>query len=292
MSKTSELDRYDRGIIVKVGDEIKFRLKRDFYPEITNYILVEDEELGLITLMPINDHFMSKIIEEIEKDVSSTLIVNNINFDNQIQKAFFDLKKHIQSSIWSESAKPYTDLINLWQEAAENTEISRNIQSYLKENPRLKYSIKMLLTTISMSARAEWDKAPPEIRGIVARGWFIGRWLPTFLVIDGPITEFLKDGRIFKPFQEERTKFIRAMRQFFDTIIFMRLRHSLAHWSFNWVSDGNDSKIIGYYGKKHQETVSLTRREADAFHIISFALVESFNNIFLNKTDYVAYCGD
>jgi hypothetical protein len=136
----------------------------------------------------------------------------------------------------------------------------------------------MLFTSISMSARADWRSAPPRVPGVVARGWFLGRWLPTFLVLDGPILRFLKSAAFRR--QDPVISLLRNVRAFFDTRDLMLLRQAFAHWSFRWETEGDDSFIVGL-GDSTTETVRASRAEIDAFHLVTFALIEAIDEVFL-----------
>ena len=79
----------------------------------------------------------------------------------------------------------------------EDAGFRTSLAAYLRAHTTLPRAIKMLFTSISMAARAKWHEAPEHIKGVVARGWFLGRWIPTFLIIDGPIgrTAEIRDFR-------------------------------------------------------------------------------------------------
>ena len=67
-----------------------------------------------------------------------------------------------------------------------NESFANSIDEYLRLRSILRRSVEMFFTYIAMSARANWRNVPDAIRPITARGWFLGRWLATFLIIDGP----------------------------------------------------------------------------------------------------------
>ena len=60
----------------------------------------------------------------------------------------------------------------------------------------------------------------------------------------------------------------------------MALRHAFAHWSFSWTTDGIDSEIVAI-GRSPSEEVRVSRKEADAFHILTFAVVEAMHDAFI-----------
>jgi len=61
-----------------------------------------------------------------------------------------------------------------------------DLRNYLSARTIVRRAIQSFFTHIAMAAGAKWDAVPEEHRPVTARGWFLGRWLPTFLVIDGP----------------------------------------------------------------------------------------------------------
>jgi hypothetical protein len=194
-------------------------------------------------------------------------------------KAFQVLNSRVTSSRWTESSSPFTDMLAGLNELAQQPLVRADVAAYLDANPDVENAAEMLFTSIAMSARADWRSTPPEVRGIAARGWFLGRWVPTFLVLDGPILRFLKSTAFRQ--QDPTVPILRLVRSFFETRDFMRLRHAFAHWSFKWIRDGNDSIIIGT--ERLQETVRATRSEADAFHIVTFGLIEAIDDVFLRQ---------
>jgi hypothetical protein len=158
--------------------------------------------------------------------------------------------------------------------------VRHDVAEYLEENPSVANAAEMLFTSIAMSARADWRSVPAEFRGVAARGWFLGRWIPTFLVLDGPILRFLNSPAFRR--QDGSAVFLRAVRSFFHAKDFMALRHAFAHWSFFWATNGGDSEIVAV-SRTSSEEVRVSRKEADAFHILTFAVVEAINDAFLRN---------
>ena len=111
--------------------------------------------------------------------------------DAILLQALTKLKQRIPNSAWLASGSPCTALRAECLILASDPVFMQELAQYLKGRTILRRAITAFFTHISMAARARWDDAPEDIRGIVARGWFLGRWLPTFLVIDGPIGRFL-----------------------------------------------------------------------------------------------------
>jgi len=141
----------------------------------------------------------------------------------------------------------------------------------------------MFFTYIAMSARANWENVPPAIRPITARGWFLGRWLPTFLVIDGPIGRFLNSRE--SPLSQTlpvASPMLDAARDFLRNKEFYTLRNGFAHWGFDWEVVGDESYVVAYNWENDLPIMKLHQKEADAYHIITFAIIEILNITMIN----------
>jgi hypothetical protein len=62
----------------------------------------------------------------------------------------------------------------------------------------------------------------------------------------------------------------------------MTLRHAFAHWSFFWATASGDSEIVAV-SRNSSEEVRVSRAEVDAFHILTFAVVEAIHDTFLRN---------
>jgi len=133
----------------------------------------------------------------------------------------------------------------------------------------------MLFTCISMAARARWQDVPDEMKAITARGWFLGRWIPTFLIIDGPIGRFMtgEDSPLKIHFGVE-TPVLTAAKEFLIERTFKLLRNGFAHWGFDWEVVANESFVVAYDWERDLPIAKLHQSEADAYHIVAFAIVE------------------
>jgi hypothetical protein len=198
--------------------------------------------------------------------------------DSHLRSAFAALNSRIASSPWTSSNQPYSDMVAAFDVLYSQTDVHADVSTYLGRNPSVDSAVEMLFTSVAMSARADWRATPVSVRGVAARGWFLGRWVPTFLVLDGPIMRFLTSEAFRR--QTGSPALLRAVRAFFSNRDFMLLRHAFAHWSFSWRTDGSDSEIVAL-GRGPDEEVRFSRAEADAFHIITFALVEAVYEVFL-----------
>jgi len=101
------------------------------------------------------------------------------------------------------------------------------------------------------------------------------RWIPTFLIIDGPIGRFLAgDDSPFKTCYGAQFPILTAAKEFLADRTFKLLRNGFAHWGFDWEVVGNDSFVIAYDWERDLPIAKLHQSEAGAYHIATFALVE------------------
>jgi len=202
--------------------------------------------------------------------------------DMMLRGAFVRLQARGISSAWSNHATPYSALhaecSGLMAEAAFRAEL----QAYLQSHSIVRRALEMVYTYISMSARARWDETPEHVRPVAARGWFLGRWLPTFLVIDGPIGRFLcGDASPLNHWLGPERPLLTAARDFMNDRLFKLLRNGFAHWGFDWEVVGTESYVVAYDWERDLPTAKLHQTEADAFHIIAFALIEILDDVFI-----------
>lgn len=191
--------------------------------------------------------------------------------DGLLLGAFSRLAPRIAPSAWTTSSAPFSELSRECEALGAREPLRSHVADYMARKPAALDAAQMLFTMIAMSARARWQDAPPQHRGTAARGWFLGRWIPTFLIIDGPIGRFLDDSPLARVTD---APLLLGARQFLKEESFYALRNGFAHWSFSWdVADG-ESFLVVRSREKQKGSLRVSRAEADAFHLVAFALVQ------------------
>jgi hypothetical protein len=272
MTPIDEADSSPVFTVMKKGRVLE--LSRDPHPQSDQYTAIEAPGMLVLFAKEGNTPFLA----ENEAAPPTVQPRPEPNRDAQLRRAFSALSSRISSSPWASSDQPYSALVRAFQDLHSQTDVRADVSTYLARNPSVGSAVEMLFTSVAMSARADWRATPISVRGVAARGWFLGRWIPTFLVLDGPIMRLLTSEAFRR--QTGTPVMFRAVRAFFSNRDFMLLRHAFAHWSFSWRTDGKDSEILAI-GRKPEEEVRVSRAEADAFHIITFALVEAVHDVFL-----------
>ena len=204
--------------------------------------------------------------------------------DAQLREVLSKLRARGISSRWTTSTRPFT---GLWNECAglmRDAEFRQELSDYLRVRTTIPRAVEMFFTTMAMAARADWKSAPEAFRGVAARGWFIGRWLPTFLIIDGPLGRLLDgDDSPLKSRYGQGLPLFTAARDLVMDRTFRLVRNSLAHWSFDWEVVGSESYLVAYDWERDLPQAKLHQSEADAYHLAAFAVVEVLHDVILKR---------
>lgn len=201
-----------------------------------------------------------------------------------LRKAFSRLSARVAPSSWTTSPAPYSQLRDECFGLLVDNGLGTSLRRYLANHAAVRRAFEMFFTFIAMAARAKWQDAPEHSRGIAARGWFLSRWIPTFLIIDGPVGRFIlsKDSPLAGVLESGSTPLLASVRSFLDDRTFRLLRNGFAHWAFDWDVVGPDSYVVAYDWERDLPTAKLHLEEADAFHIVAFAVIEVFNEAFIS----------
>jgi hypothetical protein len=204
--------------------------------------------------------------------------------DRILREAFGKLKARGVASAWANSQNPYSEIEVEFRVLMADPSFQQSLATYLRIHTGLHRAVTMLYTFIAMSATAKWDDGPLEHRGVKARGWFLGRWIPTFLIIDGPIGRFLADqDSPFQPYFGSKYPLLTSARDFLNDRLFKLLRNGFAHWAFDWEVVGAESYVVAYDFERDLPTAKMHQGECDAYHIVAFGLVEVLDGLFISK---------
>jgi hypothetical protein len=208
---------------------------------------------------------------------------STIEKDRIIRDAFSKLRPLGITSKWALSSHPFTEIRDECALLMADNAFVGELKDYLQRHTILLDSLEMFFTQIAMSARAEWRNVSEEIRPITARGWFLGRWIPTFLIIDGPIGRFVltPESPLYLQLKSQYSKYplLSSARDFLKLDLFRKLRNGFGHWAFGWKVIGTDSYVVAYDWETGFPSAQLHQEEADAFHIVAFAIIDVLNEI-------------
>ena len=74
-----------------------------------------------------------------------------------------------------------------------------------------------------------------------------------------------------------------AARAFIGERLFLQTRNGFAHWGFDWEVVGTDCYIVIYNWEQDLPIAPLHQREADAFHIVAYALIEIWDEVVISQ---------
>lgn len=184
-------------------------------------------------------------------------------------------------SAWCQSSTPYSALLEDCRELAGQPEIAEAVRVHLDARPAVRQAADMLVTATAMSANADWRRAPDVLRATAARGWFLNRWLPTFLIVDGPISDFMNS--IDRRPKAIRPKAFSAAKKLLDGNTFGSIRNAFAHWSFGWETKEREHWILIYDRDTGLETLRFHQQQGDALHMIAWSVVDALNQVFFRR---------
>jgi hypothetical protein len=166
---------------------------------------------------------------------------------------------------WATSQHPYSDLVQECRTLISDPDSQAKFSTYLKANPIIQETVETMLATFAMAANVRWQDIAMPVQLLARRGWHINRWLPTFLVISGPIGRFLKerDSPLKAVLRNDYAKYptLTQARDVFNHDLFRRLRNGVSQLVMvDWETGVTD--------------ITITLLEAEAFHLVAFSVIE------------------
>lgn len=189
---------------------------------------------------------------------------------------------------WSESAAPFDDLYADCASITNNANNLEALRNYLTANPIIQDSLDMLLAYLAISSSVRWQDTSPALYPFSRMGWYLNRWLPTFLIVDGPL------GRIFKAPDSPLYKLLRSEHRLYPTLCqardlinhdtFRLVRNGFGHWSFRWQQTQLDPPNIEMVNwETGATTIKIDLNFAEALHLASFAVFEAMAKVIFAK---------
>jgi hypothetical protein len=109
-------------------------------------------------------------------------------------------------------------------------------------------------------------------------GTRIGRWLPTFLVIDGPLGRFLRsaDSPLNELLRRAHSTYptLAQARDTFSHDLFRQVRNGVGHWAFAWEQGDDGERLVCFHPESGKRTAEVSLLEAEGLHVASFAVIE------------------
>lgn len=190
---------------------------------------------------------------------------------------------------WANVRKPYSGLVEESCNLLSVNAHSEEFRIYLQSNPIIQDTVETLLSHLAMSANAKWQYTPVVVRSPAQRGWNLGRWLPTFLIIDGPLGRFLKDSKspLNSILKKEYSKYplLTQARDIFNNGLFRLVRSGVGHWAFYWDACENGLYLVMVDWKTGKSTARISLMEGEALHLVAFSVIEVFDNEMFSRAN-------
>lgn len=183
---------------------------------------------------------------------------------------------------WAALKDPRTALVLEFQELRSDLSFMKSLASYLDENPIIIQTVETLLAQLAMAANSKWQETPVVVQPLSRRGWHISRWLPTFLIIDGPLGRVFSAGAspLNQCLKQEHSRFpvLCETRDAFNHELFRLVRNGIGHWAFVWKDQDGAPQIDMVDWSTGRVTASISLLEAEALHFLAFSVIESLDN--------------
>lgn len=105
-----------------------------------------------------------------------------------------ELRKLNLATNWTNSALPSASLSIEFTELMRPDTRRAAISTYIRECPSISSSVALVYFQLAMAAGVHWNQASTVLQPFAKKGWHLGRWSPTFLVVDGPVGRFFRHG--------------------------------------------------------------------------------------------------
>ena len=197
------------------------------------------------------------------------------------------LKKRGIASLWADRPNPRLDLDSECAVLAEDPTFHRSLSSYLAENPVIVQSLDTVLFQLAFSSGVHWQHASDILKPLARRGWHLSRWLPTFLIIDGPLGRLLRESA--SPLaatlrvRHAELPLLANSRDAFNNNLFRLVRNGFAHWSFTWRDRSGSVQIDLINNATGAVDASISLLEAEALHYLAASVIHSVGEKLLRR---------
>lgn len=190
---------------------------------------------------------------------------------------------------WAQSSEPFSELLGECRTLVSDPAYQEAFRTYLQANPIIQQTVETLLAHYAMAANVKWQNLPGHVQPLARRGWHIGRWLPTFLIIDGPLGRFLRapDSPLNSLLRTNYAEYpvLTQARDVFNHDLFRQVRNGVGHWSFLWEENPTGPYLVMVDWGSGKTTITVTLLEAEALHLVAFSVIEALDHEIFSRVN-------
>ncbi len=188
---------------------------------------------------------------------------------------------------WASQPSPRQVLAEECRKLMADVAFRRELSAYVAANPVIGQSVETVLAQLAFSAGVESNPTNPLLRELAHRGRHLSRWLPTFLLIDGPLGRLLRQrpsplaAKLSAAHSE--TPLLASARDAFNDNLFRKVRNGFAHWSFTWRAVGTSAQITIFNFESGAQEAEISLLEAEALHYLSASVIGTLDKEVLRE---------
>jgi hypothetical protein len=206
----------------------------------------------------------------------------------QVEHLLFEhLARRGLAAAWLQDPSPRATLATECRVLMADSTFQASLRAYLSANPVVAQSIETVLAQLAFSAGVDWRQASQILQPLAHRGWHLGRWLPTFLLVDGPLGRLLrqKPSPLVEWLQPRHASYplLASARDAFNNDLFRKVRNGFAHWSFTWSGTGASVRIEIFHFESGTKEVELSLLEAEALHYLTASVIHALDEELIRK---------
>ena len=206
----------------------------------------------------------------------------------QVDTLLFDLlNARGIAKAWAGKSSPRDALAEECRQLMADAAFQKELAPYLEANPVIKQSIETVLAQLAFAAGVDSSPSNPLLQELAHRGKHLARWLPTFLLIDGPLGRLLRQKpsplatRLSVAYSQ--SPLLASARDAFNDALFRKVRNGFAHWSFTWQPMGRSATISIFHFETGAKEAEVSLLEAEALHYLSASVIQTLDQEILRK---------
>jgi hypothetical protein len=200
---------------------------------------------------------------------------------------FESLRSRGIAPAWASQTSPRETISAECQKLFSDVKFRLQLSDYLRDNPVITQSVITAVAQLAFSAGTHWQHAKPILHDLARQGQHLARWLPTFLLIDGPLGRLLRQAPspLAQLLKSEHSSFplLASARDAFNNDLFRKVRNGFAHWSFVWQDIGGSVQIQIFHYETGALDAQVSLVEAEALHYLSTIVIQTLDKELLSK---------